>query len=144
MTHPIGTPMPSGERLYGFAASLARPVARGHLPLGHADASLITHTLRAERDGTLGPYQAAHVVKGLLHTLRLRLEAERVQRDLAAHRIRRLLRPLIALHKPWATLMAEAHGDNGEAGFPLAEAEVSDIVATEVFFALPRRVRHGR
>lgn len=59
--------------------------------------------------------------------------------------IKVMLRPLIAERRPWNVLMAEAHEINGGNGFPLAEADVSEIVRTEVHFALPPapRGRHG-
>lgn len=59
--------------------------------------------------------------------------------------IKVMLRPLIAERVPWNGLMAEAHEINGANGFLLAEAEVSEIVRTEIYFALPPapRGRHG-
>ena len=72
------------------------------------------------------------------------LDDDRNRREIATARIKHLLRPMIAERKPWGSLMAEAHGLNGSAGFPLAEAKVSEIVRTEVWFALPPAPRGGR
>jgi hypothetical protein len=50
--------------------------------------------------------------------------------------IKATLRPLIAEHQAWNVLMAEAHEVNGVNDFPLAEADVTEIVRAEVGFAL--------
>jgi hypothetical protein len=141
MTHELGAPMPASDRLYGLGKALARPVARGWLTLSQADCFIEHDAICAWRDGALGPYDPDHVAAGLRHILRLKLRDERVRRALATHRIKQLLRPMIALHKRWGELMAESHGYNGENGFPLTENEVSDIVETEVWFALPHKPR---
>lgn len=133
----IGEPMPTGEHLYAMARQMVRPVARGDLELTHAYAALIAATLKAERDGRLNGYRPGHVINGLRHSLRLQLEHEETRRDLTAARIRRVLRPLIAAHKPRNVLFAEAHGVNGADDFPFSEPEVTDLVTTEVYYSLP-------
>ena len=144
MTNVIGAPMPAGNRLHRIAASLARPVARGWLSPDTARGSLAAFTARAHRGGKLGPYQPDDVYDTLCHTLDSRLAAEENRRDLARHRIRRTLEPMIAARQPWGALMAEAHGVNGTAGFPLTEDEVSDIVRDNVWWSLPAGGRrHG-
>lgn len=141
MTHDIGAPMPAGEHLHRLAASFARPVARDWMPIAQADGALIAAAVRARREGRLGPYQASDVVAGLRTTLRMKLKAERWRRAMAENRICRVLRPLIGTGKKSNVLLAEAHGVNGEDGFPLTEDEVTDIVATEVWHSLPAGVR---
>lgn len=66
--------------------------------------------------------------------------------DEAARDIKTLIRPLIAAREPWNSLMAQAHDVNGARGFPLTEADVTEIVRAEIYFALPtapRGARHG-
>ena len=130
--------------LWAMAKSLARPVARGDLPLGQAHAALIVATLREHRAGTLGPYKVADIYSGLRHVLQLHLDKEDIRRELASYRAARVIAPMIAQHKPWGELMSEAHGVNGAADFPLSEPEVNDLVHTEVFYSLPPAPRGRR
>lgn len=127
---------------YPLAAELARPVARGHLTRTEADAALLAATLKAKRDGMT--YDVRDVYRGLRHILSLHLEAEQRRRDLAAHRIRRRLKPLIAQRNPPNVLLAEAHDVNGAAGFPLAEDDVTQLTYTEMYWAMPEGRRHVR
>ncbi len=133
----IGNPLPAGAQLHLMAKQLAAPVARGELSHDVADASLLVATLRAERAGELGSYAVEDITAGLRHTLTLNLEIETKRRELAAYRIHRLLEPMIASRKPPNVLLAEAHGFNGKAGFPFTEPEVTNIVVSEVYVALP-------
>ncbi len=127
-----------------MATQFARPVARGELHLSAAHSALINATLKAERENQLGTYKAAHIVKGLRHILRLNLDRDETRRAIAAARIKRTIRPLIAAHKPPNVLLAEAHGVNGADDFPFSEPEVTDLVTTEVYYSLPpaSRGRH--
>jgi hypothetical protein len=120
--------MTAPRNLYGLAREMGRPVARGEIPLAHADAALWVDTLQQERDGALGPLYACDVARFKRWLLRQEVERQQVARDLAAHRIKRLVRPMLAVHKPDNAIFAEAHGINGESGFPLAEDEVTGIV----------------
>ena len=130
--------------LYAMPAEMAAPVARGHMPLEHAYAALLATTVAAERSGQLEPYKAPDVFRLQKHLLGQRLDAELCRRALAEHRIARRLKPLIASHKPFNALFAEAHDVNGTDGFPLEEAEVNDIVKTEIYWSLPAgRRSHG-
>lgn len=124
------------DNLYPLAAELARPVARGYLTRTQADATLLASTLQAKREGRL-PYDVKDVFGGLRHILTLNLEREERRRDMAAYRIRRRLRPLIAVRKPSNVLLAEAHDVNGADGFPFTEADVDDMATTEMYFAMP-------
>lgn len=131
--------------LYPLAESLVRPVTRGYLTLTDAHASLLAGTLRAKRCGM--PYDVRAVYRGLQHILGLRLAAEDRRRALCEMYIKRRLKPLILRHTPSNVLYAEAHDVNGAEGFPLAEHEVADIAATEMYWALPAdqgRRRHAR
>jgi hypothetical protein len=68
------------------------------------------------------------------------------QREDIVFAIKRLLKPMIATRAPWNNLMAQAHDLNGARNFPLTEAEVTEIVRIEVYFAIPpppRGIRHG-
>jgi hypothetical protein len=104
---------------------------------GEALAWLMHDTLKAAKAGQLGTYRASDVYGGLRHILGLWLKIEEDRRAVAEMHVKRRLRPLIALRKKSNVLLAEAHGINGEAGFPLTEPEVTDIAAMEVWFSLP-------
>jgi hypothetical protein len=134
--------MTAPRNIYGIASEMGRPVARGEIPLVHADAAIICDTLAQERAGALGPLLAPDVVRLKRHLLRQEVHRHEVARELAAWRIERLVKPMIAAHRPSNVLLAEAHGVNGAAGFPLTEAEVTDVVRREVYWALPRERRH--
>lgn len=137
LTHTPWRRMSAPHNIYGSAKELARPVARGDLSLTEADAGLIVATLREERRGELEGYKAADVVRLKRHLLRQYLHREEVARELAEHRIKRLVAPMIATRVRSNTVLAEAHGLNGQAGFPLTEDEVTGIVRQEAWFALP-------
>lgn len=128
---------------YPLAASLARPVARGYLTLTEAHLALLEAALQAERDGS--PYDPLLVYGGLRHILELHLEQLETTRAVAEMRMKRRLRPLIALRKPRHVLLAEAHDVNGSEGFPFPEEDVTDITVAEVSKAVQaRRFSHGR
>ena len=111
------------------------------LPLEHAFAACIAATVAAERRGEIGDYKASDIIAHQRWLVGMWAERETTRRDVAEHRIKRALRPMIAVHKPWGTLMSEAHGINGEAQYPLTEDEVSDMVRIEVWFSLPAAPR---
>ncbi len=136
----IVTVLAPSARLYAMAKELARPVVTGQLPAAHANAALWTATLTAERRGEL-PCPAEDVVTLQRHLLWQEIKRQRAWQDVAGARIKRTLRPMIAARKRSNVLLAEAHGINGEAGFPLSEEQVTDIVRTEVWFALQSRPR---
>jgi hypothetical protein len=136
--------MTAPRNLYGLAREMGRPVARGEIPLAHADAALWVDTLQQERDGALGPLYACDVARFKRWLLRQEVERQQVARDLAAHRVRRAVAPMLAAHRRSNAVLAEAHGVNGAAGFPLTEEEVTDVVRREMFFALPAAPRGFR
>lgn len=121
--------------LYPLAESMARPVACGYLSLTDAHGALLAGVLRAKRRGMA--YDVRAVYRGLQHILDLRLAAEDRRRALCELYIKRRLRPLILRHMPSNVLYAEAHDINGAEGFPLAEHEVADLAAGEMYWALP-------
>lgn len=127
----------------GLTQSLARPVARGLLPPEHAHAAILAALWRVWTPGV----DLAGQLTMWLHILALNIENLQIKRDAATGAVKRALKPLIVLHRPWNVLMAEAHDANSARDFPLSEAEVSEIVRQEVWFALPpapRRQPHGR
>lgn len=131
------------DTIAALTQSLARPVTLGMLPAPHARAAVALAVLRAAPPAA----DLAGMIHIWLHLLAAHIRRLEDQRDLLTHAIKRRLRPMIAARKPWNQLMAAAHDLNGADGFPLAEAEVSDIVRTEVYFNLPsppRRHPHGR
>lgn len=123
--------------LYALPAELAQPVARGQLPLAHAYAAMLADTVRAERLGEMDPYKAPDVFRLQKHLLGQHLARAETKRALAEGRIVRVIKPMIAVRRPSNAVLAEAHGVNGAAGFPLAEDEVTDIVRTEMYWSLP-------
>jgi hypothetical protein len=125
-------------RLHALAKQLARPVARGWLTLTEAHVALLVAACHTD----LGDLRFTDFVRGTQYSLHLTLENEHVRRDLATHCIRRTLAPMIAQRKPKRALLAEAHGVNGEAAFPLSEGEVEDVAAGEVWWAT-KRARNG-
>ena len=138
--------MPSGQHRspnwpYRLARELAPPVARGQLPLGHADAALICCALKHEHKGA--SYHPLDVARGAQHILRLHVLAEHVARSLTRTGIERTLAPLIAMRAPRNRLLAEAHNVNGDNGFPLTEVQVDEITRTEVYWSIRKRARYG-
>ena len=133
-------------QLYALAAELAKPVALGDLSLTDAHAEMLLSTARSERLGELGQYTCPNVFRLQQHILGLHLERLETQRAGVEGRIKRRLKPLIALRKPSNVLLAEAHDVNGAAGFPLLEPEVTDIAVTEMYWSLPQHGgrRHAR
>jgi anti-sigma factor RsiW len=126
-----------------LTASLALPVTRGLLPLAHAE-GWITVAVARQRPKVADIPAAVNV---WLHVLAERVRQMEERQDLVALHIKRRLKPMVAARQPWNQLMAAAHDLNGQADFPLGEAEVSELVRTEVWFALPpapRRITHGR
>jgi hypothetical protein len=74
------------------------------------------------------------------------LADEAAHRDHATWRIKQAIAPMLAAHRRSNAVLAEAHGVNGAAGFPLTEEEVTDVVRREMFFALPaapKALRHA-
>ena len=122
-----------------MARELARPVARGYLTHTEADVALIVRAC-----GYPGNYDPVDTARLALHLLRQHLRAEENRRALALCRIANTLRPMIARRAPKNQLLAEAHGVNGEMGFPLTEAEVTAAVVEQVWWALPSAPRGRR
>lgn len=115
-----------------LARQLAAPVARGMLPLGHADAALIASSFQAERQGAPGhPIENARLA---LHILRQHLKATETRQYLVVAQIKRTVAPLMAAREPSNRLLSESHTINGEAGFPLTEAQVTSVVTEAVFW----------
>lgn len=134
--------MTAPRNIYGLARELGRPVARGEMPLAHAHAALIVDTLRQERAGELeGSGNASDAFRFKRFLLQGEVERLEVARDLATHRIKRLIAPMIAVRKRSNAILAEAHGVNGAASFPLTEDEVTEVVVGEMNQSL-RRLRH--
>jgi hypothetical protein len=123
------------KHLIDLSVSLARPVAAGLLPIGHADATLIGAAVRAARTGTIKT-DAFDYANVLQHILRLNVHEITVRRTLATAAIRRSIAPLIALKSAARRLLAEAHNCNADFGFPLRERDVTEVVGIEVYAAL--------
>lgn len=128
---------------YDLARELARPVARGYLGRGEAYATMLAGTVRADRQGKLAPYKAGDVFAHQAHIFRERLERLEIQRGVTELRIKRRIKPLLAMHKPRNVVLAEAHDVNGAAGFPFDESDVNTIATTEMYWAMQRRPVHA-
>lgn len=121
------------DAIAALTQSLAPPVARGMLSSEGARAAIAMAVIRAAKAGD----DISGQVGIWLHVLEINVCAISARHNLIAHQIRRTIKPMIIAHHPWRSLMAMAHDLNGEAGFPLPEAEVSEIVRIEVWFSLP-------
>jgi hypothetical protein len=134
-----GWTQPPKGGAYELARELAGPVARGWLTLTVADAALIVRVSQCP-----GEYDLLDTVRFAQHLLRQLLQKEEDRRALARSRIKNTLGPMIARRAPKNHLFAEAHGVNGEMGFPLMEAEVTAVVVEQVWWALPAPPRTSR
>jgi hypothetical protein len=112
---------------YDLAAELARPVVRGYLTRTEADVALLLATPDTDT------YRVAR------HILDLNIERLGARQIRAETRMKRHLRPLIALRKPRNVLLAEAHDINGSEGFPFTEEQVADVAAVAVHQAVRAR-----
>jgi hypothetical protein len=88
----------------------------------------------------LGHAERAHMAPDMAHGLAVAMFWERLhdleaRREEAEARIKRRMKPLIDLRQRSNVLLAEAHGENGAAGFPLSEHEVKVIVVAEMQWA---------
>ena len=129
----------AAEHAYALAVELAQPVARGYLPLAHAYAAMLASTVRAERLGELTPYTAADVFRLQKHLLGQHLDRLETRRAITESRVRRRIKPMIAIGKPRNAVLAEAHDVNGAEGFPFDEPDVNDIASGEIWLAGRRR-----
>jgi len=129
--------MTAPRSLYGLARELGRPVVRGQIRLAHADAALIVETLQQERAGQLQGRHAADEVSYKRWVLRQEVERQSFDRTRTIVAIERQIKPMIAARRPHNSVLAEAHGVNGADGFPLDEDEVTNVVRTAIFWALP-------
>jgi hypothetical protein len=126
-------------RLSDLARCLGRPVARGWLSLPLAQAAIAAAAATKARTGRLdGNGDVADAIQFYNHVLDLHVQAEVDRRDKATGAITYTLRPLIAIRAPKSRLLAEAHNTNADAGFPLAEDEVNELAAIEVYWSLQR------
>ena len=128
-------------RAFGMARELARPVARGWLSPEAAQAILIGS---AWRSGVADPERLGNFLQWIL---RRHLEVDSDRRAIAERRVWRCVRPLLDQRAPSRQILVAAHDTNGAAGFALAEAEVTNLVAGMVAGALRQTVRggaHGR
>ena len=123
---------------YDLARELARPVARGYLDRREAYATMLVRTVAADRQGKLAPYRAGDVFAHQTHVFRQHLERLEIQRAVTELRIKRRIKPLVAMRKPTNAVLAEAHDVNGAEGFPFDEADVNTIATTEIYWAMPR------
>lgn len=129
---------PDHDRVHALAASLARPIVRGMITESEAYATVGVEALKLPDGEVLLPEA--------WQTLRNWVAWHNHNREEAVERIHVALRPLIARRAMRNVLLAEAHGVNGSAGFPLSEEEIRPIVVAEVWHALPPAPwrRHAR
>lgn len=125
--------------IFALARELSRPVARGLLPVRHADATLLVCAIRHETPG-FDPFGQARTAASLM---RQRIKEISVQREVTEYRIVRAVRPLIATREPKNVLLRSAHDINGRSGFPLREVEVEPVVKREVAMSNARGRRYN-
>ena len=131
--------------LYAMPRELAQPVARGHLTRDEALSAMLGSTLAAWRCHEVNDLDPFDIFRLQRHLFFQYLDRAETKRAITEARIKRRLRPMIALRKPFNALFAEAHGTNGADGFPLEEPEVNDITKTEMYWSLPSgRPSHAR
>lgn len=131
--------------LYAMPRELAQPVARGHLTRDEALSAMLGSTLTAWRCHEINGLEPFDIFRLQRHLFFQYLDRAETKRAITEARIKRRLRPMIALRKPFNALFAEAHGTNGADGFPFEEPEVNDITKTEMYWSLPSgRSSHAR
>jgi hypothetical protein len=112
-----------------LAASLARPVVRGWLPINQAEAALAASIARAERAGTspgIGALDEKLAIER--HILQLYIDREEQRRADVAHQIWRVVRPLILAGADRYRARAEAHDVNAANDFCFSEPEVEQVL----------------
>lgn len=123
-----------------LAEELARPVARGMMSRSAAIAALALANDRAMQAGTAqGNGSIEDRLKIDVHVLDLHAAKQRQIVEGVEHDIRRVIKPLIANLAPPNQILAEAHNVNGDAGFALTEAAVTDIVRNELYWSMQKR-----
>lgn len=127
-----------------YAASLAGPVRRGLLPLPHAQAGLRATCHQLAREGRLEGDGDPEGWFGHLNWVLCReIDRQQAAADTVGGGISRRTREMIRARRASNEVRAAAHDINGAAGFSLTEREVEEIVAEQVYWALPREARHG-
>src|SRR4051812_36990334 len=135
---------PNLPSLGAYARTLAKPVARGLLPLCQAQAAVRVEVYRRARDGTLdgdGDPEGAYRFVNVLLDQHLSTESGRIAET--GGRVKRAIKPLIALRRPVNAIRAIAHDINATDGNPLTEPEVDRLVTEQLYWAVqpPRRAR---
>jgi hypothetical protein len=111
---------------FAAARSMARPVVRGWMPRSHAYAAIMATSFRTCGDDIPAMFRDFRFRRHLLDQEINRLD---VARQLAEYRIGRLVWRMADEARAQNAIFAAAHNINGDAGFPLTEEEVTDVVA---------------
>jgi hypothetical protein len=114
MTRSTRTTRDPARHLLILAKEMARPVARGLLPLPHADATLLAFAIKASREGRL-EFEPVQFARICCHILRLWRRNHAASRDTAAGRIRRSVDRLIEIREPSSVIRQAAHDLNSNA-----------------------------
>lgn len=115
--------------IYALAASLAKPVVRGLLPLRQAYATVAVACLRAEREGTLqGNGDALDAMRLVSWSLRGAVRSRADEWCRCAARVDTVVWRLIQRKQPIGGVRAEAHDANADAGGLLTEHQVEEIL----------------
>lgn len=123
-------PTPMDATIYGMARQMGRAAAMGFLPRAHADAAMIAAACRAEREGRT-ECAAPRVVWFAQHLFRQEAERITTRRSVTEYQVAKASRRLMEMNAPVGRIWAEAHNENGAAGFPLTEREVEGVVKAE-------------
>jgi hypothetical protein len=141
---PVEAAVPEPINPIPYARDLARPVRRGLLALPQAQAGLRATCHRLARQGQLaGDGDPEGWFAHLNWVLCREIDRQQAVADTVGGGIGRRTREMIRARRASNEVRAAAHDINGAAGFALTEREVEEIVAEQVYWALPRELRHG-
>jgi hypothetical protein len=122
---PIGAGLP---RLTSATAQIAFAIERGLLDPDDAVDAFVADALGRWRGAGYSPeFDPARDLRINWHNLNQHRSRMRTWRDLTAGKVRQVVRRMAMVRRPANAILAEAHGVNGERGFPLLEREVDEI-----------------
>jgi hypothetical protein len=115
-------------RLRSAAAQIAFAIERGLLDPDDAVDGLVADALgRWRREGYDPDGDPARDLRIAWHAISQHRRLMRTWRTLAEGEVRRVVRRMAMVRRPANAILAEAHGVNGERGFPLTEREVDEV-----------------
>jgi hypothetical protein len=113
--------------IHATARALARPVVRGWMARHHANSALILAAM--DEQASAGWERVLDTAKLLQWEMSQEIRNQQIVREITQQRVSRIAWQMLRAGKPRNAVLAEAHTINGDAGFPLAEKEVTAVVA---------------